>query len=76
MTDELDRKIFGAIGHYKKHHMSNIQVPNSPIIFTEPGRRGFFNINMLQPGKTYEVFCDSRCVGRMNYDTIMKKFGR
>jgi hypothetical protein len=75
-TDDLNRKIFGAIGKHRKHHMSDIKDPRSRVVITEPGRRGYFNINTAQPGKIYDVYCDGGCIGRMDYNAILQKFGR
>lgn len=78
---DLDHKISLALGRHSKHHMSNIDTtPNSTgLLFTRPGRRGFFTINNLDPRhqfETFEVFCDRIPLGRMTYHDICIKFGR
>lgn len=78
---DLERKIATVFGNNHRQHLSQIdQSPNTPcLLFSRPGRRGFFTINNLAPYhrfETFEVFCESIPLGRMTYNDICIKFGR
>ena len=78
---DLNSKLKSAFGRYGRKHNSNIDTTpmQTGLLFTRPGRRGFFTINNLDPKnqfEVFEVFCDKIPLGRMTYHDICQKFGR
>ena len=75
---DLDDKIMQAIGHHRRYHMSMILDKRSSLVFSRPGRRGYFSLVSINPKDREEIFDvweGGTFIGRMNYGTICRKFG-
>jgi hypothetical protein len=65
--------------YYEKKHYSNVNIPaRQPLlVFSRPGRKGFFSIDAIpdtHPQSVYDVRLDGQYLGRFNYSAIVEKF--
>jgi hypothetical protein len=75
----LNLKISGALGNFHKHHQSNVNIrAGQPmLVFSRPGRKGYFSIDTIPdraPSAVYDAILDGQYLGRFNYAAIVEKF--